>query len=180
MEGAHNRFDKGAYFYEEVWRIPLIIRRPDRRPATQDAFVSLIDVGETLFGLIDAAATAERPCAGRDLLPLVGTGTRPADWPQTACGVYNLYNGMNFAVRAIRNERYKYVWNPQASDELYDLQADPHEMENLTEEAGLAAIQAELRDQLMEWLAEIGDDLPSRAELLPPAGTIMATGEAGP
>ena len=52
---------------------------------------------------------------------------------------------MNFAVRAIRNERYKYVWNPQASDELYDLEADPHEMENLTDEAGRAAIQAELR-----------------------------------
>ena len=87
---------------------------------------------------------------------------------------------MNFAVRAIRNERYKYVWNPQASDELYDLQADPHEMENLTEEPSQAAIQAELRQQLMEWLAEIGDDLPGRVELLPPAGTIMATGEAGP
>ena len=28
MEGAHNRFDKAAYFYEEVWRIPLIIRTP--------------------------------------------------------------------------------------------------------------------------------------------------------
>ena len=180
MEGGHNRFDKGAYFYEEVWRIPLIISRPDRGQATQDAYVSLIDVGETLFGLIDAAATAERPRAGRDLLPLVGTGTRPDDWPQTAYGVYNLYNGMNFAVRAIRNERYKYVWNPQSSDELYDLQADPHEMENLTEEPSQAATQAELRQQLMEWLAEIGDDLPGRVELLPPAGTIMATGEAGP
>ena len=32
----------------------------------------------------------------------------------------------------------------------------------------------------MDWLAEIGDDLPSRAEQLPRAGTIMATGEAGP
>ena len=48
-------------------------------------------------------------------------------------------------------------------------------MENLTEEPGLTAIQAELRDQLMDWLAEIGDDLPSRAEQLPAAGTIMAT-----
>ena len=32
----------------------------------------------------------------------------------------------------------------------------------------------------MDWLAGIGDDLPSRVELLPPAGTIVATGEAGP
>ncbi len=30
MEGAHNRFDKGAYFYEEVWRIPFIIRAPNQ------------------------------------------------------------------------------------------------------------------------------------------------------
>ena len=180
MEGAHNRFDKGAYFYEEVWRIPLIIRAPGREPAAQDTFVSLIDVGETLFGLINAAATAEKPRAGRDLLPLVGTSTRPADWSQTAYGVYNLYNGMNFAVRAIRNERYKYVWNPQAIDELYDLEADPHEMENLTAKPGLAAAKTELRQQLMDWLAETDDDLPSRAEQLPRAGTIMATGEAGP
>ena len=110
----------------------------------------------------------------------MGRGTRPADWPQTAYGVYNLYNGMNFAVRAIRDERYKYVWNPQAIDELYDLEADPHEMENLTAEPGLAATQDDLRRQLMDWLAEVGDDLPSRADVLPAAGTIMATGEAGP
>lgn len=182
MEGAHNRFDKGAYFYEEVWRIPLIIGAAASAAATQDAFVSLIDVGETLFSLINAAATADRPRAGRDLLPLVGAATRPAHWPQIAYGVYNLYNGMNFAVRAIRNERYKYVWNPQDIDELYDLQTDPHEMENLAGHPEQAAVSAEseLRHQLMAWLAEIGDDLPSRVELLPPAGTIMATGEAGP
>lgn len=180
MEGAHNRFDKGPYFYEEVWRIPLIIRAPGSTPATQDAYVSLIDVGETLFSLIDAAETAERPRAGRDLRPLVGVATRPADWPQTAYGVYNLYNGMNFAVRAIRDERYKYVWNPQAIDELYDLRTDPHEMQNLAQEPAQAATLFDLRQQLLAWLEEIGDDLPARAELLPPAGTIMATGEAGP
>ena len=87
---------------------------------------------------------------------------------------------MNFAVRAIRDERYKYVWNPQAIDELYDLEADPHEMENLIAEPKLAATKVALRQQLMDWLAEIGDDLPSRAEQLPRAGTIMATGKAGP
>ncbi|MBV7334120.1 sulfatase-like hydrolase/transferase [Chloroflexi bacterium TSY] len=180
IEGAHNRFDKGAYFYEEVWRIPLIIRTPNASPATQDAFVSLIDVGETLFCLINAEAVAEQPRAGRNLMPLAGATTRPAGWPQTAYGVYNRYNGMSFAVRAIRNERYKYVWNPQDIDELYDLEIDPYEMRNLQGQIKFNAIEAELRRQLMAWLATISDSLPERVEELPPAGTIMATGEMGP
>ncbi len=52
IAGAHNRFDKGPCFYEEVWRIPLIVHRPGVPPATQEAFVSILDVGETLFRLI--------------------------------------------------------------------------------------------------------------------------------
>jgi len=36
-DGAHNRFDKGAYFYEEVWRIPLTIAMPGVAPAEQSA-----------------------------------------------------------------------------------------------------------------------------------------------
>ena len=180
MEGVHNRFDKGAYFYEEVWRIPLIIRTPNASPATQDAFISLIDVGETLFGLIHAEEIDGPKRSGRDLMPLVGTEARPADWPQTAYGVYNLYNGMSFAVRAVRNERYKYVWNPQDRNELYDLETDPHETVNLAGRAQDEAIEVELRDQLMDWLAAIGDDLPERVPELPSAGTIMATGQMGP
>ena len=178
MEGAHNRFDKGAYFYEEVWRIPLIIRQPDTASATQEAYVSLIDIGETLFSLINAEATAELPRAGRDLMPLVGTEVNGQNWPEITYGVYNRYNGMSFAVRAIRNERYKYVWNPQDIDEFYDLQTDPHEMKNLAGQAIPA--EAELRQELMTWLADIGDDLPSRVEDLPAPGTILATGEPGP
>ena len=138
-------------------------------------------MGETLFGLIDAAATSRaRRAPGGTCCRWWAPERGPPDWPQTAYGVYNLYNGMNFAVRAVRNERFKYVWNPQDIDELYDLQADPHEMTNLAEEPVQAATQAELREQLTDWLAQIGDDLPSRTDLLPPAGTIMATGEAGP
>ena len=69
MEGAHNRFDKGAYFYEEVWRIPLIIRTPDAPPATQDAYVSLLDIGETLFSLIRAEPSPDQPREGRQPPP---------------------------------------------------------------------------------------------------------------
>ena len=180
MEGAHNRFDKGAYFYEEVWRIPLIIRMPDAVPATQDAFVSLLDIGETLFSLIGAESPSDQPRAGRDLLPLVGVTTRPSGWDQVAYGVYYRYNGYSFEVRAIRNARYKYVWNPQATDEFYDLQTDPHEMKNLSGQPQPSDPENDLRDQLLAWLCGIGDDLPDRLDRLPPAGSIIATGKQGP
>lgn len=191
MEGAHNRFDKGPYFYDEVWRIPLIIRAPGADPATQDAFVSILDVGATLFGLAgsgnvagpareDARPAAELAHAGRGLMPLVGTSKRPANWQQTAYGVYDLYNGMSFAVRAVRDERWKYVWNPQDIDELYDLNADPHEMTNLADRAEFADTRDELQERLMAWMRDIGDPLPSRSNELPTAGTIVATNAPGP
>ncbi len=77
MEGAHNRFDKAAYFYEEVWRIPIIIRTPDSMPVNQETFVSLIDVGETIFELVGAEETADRPRAGRSLMPLMAAPLPP-------------------------------------------------------------------------------------------------------
>jgi arylsulfatase A-like enzyme len=185
MEGAHNRFDKGAYFYDEVWRIPLIIRTPEATPATQDAYVSILDIGETLFSLINAPADVRRDSpstkrAGRNLLPLVGTSKRPLDWPQMAYGIYHRYNGYSFEIRVIRNERYKYVWNPQDINEFYDLQNDPHEMVNHADRPETAAIERALHNQLIAWLNEIGDDLPERLDQLPTAGVIIATGEQGP
>jgi len=187
MEGAHNRFDKGPYFYEEVWRIPLIVCKPGALPSTQSAFVSILDIGETLFSLVGSGDDDTRLRCGRDLLPITGCSDTPTEWPNVAYGVYDLYNGINFTVRAICDERWKYVWNPQANDELYDLVSDPHELTNLigvapTMRLDLVAAEAKsrLREQLLAWLRGIGDDLPSRVDDLPPAGTVMATGELGP
>ena len=177
MEGAHNRFDKGAYFYEEVWRIPLIIREPGAPSVTQDAYVSFIDIAETLFALINSDAPDRQ---GRNLMPLVGTSERPSDWQQIAYGVYYRYNGYSFEVRAICNERYKYVWNPQDINEFYDLAADPHEMTNLANQPDTADIESDLHNQLIDWLNQVGDGLPNRLDDLLPAGTIIATGEQGP
>ena len=180
MCGAHGCFDKGAYFYDEAWRIPLIVRAPQAPPARQEAFVSILDIGQTLSRWIAPPGAADRPPQGRDLTTLLGTPDRPADWPQEAFGAYDFYNGMSFAVRAIRNERFKYVWNPQGVDELYDLRADPHEMTNLSGQPQVAGIQGVLASRLSAWMDDVGDGLPGRAASLPPAGTIIATGEMGP
>ena len=87
---------------------------------------------------------------------------------------------MSFAVRAIRDARYKYVWNPQEVDELYDLEADPHELTNRINDPALSSTQEHLRARLFAWLNGIGDDLPQRIDGLPEAGTIVVTGHPGP
>ncbi len=43
---------------------------------------------------------------------------------------------MSFECRCIRTDRYKYVWNLQEVDELYDIQEDPIEMKNLSVRSG--------------------------------------------
>ena len=53
-------------------------------------------------------------------------------------------------------------------------------MTNRIDDPSVAAERDRLRAKMMDWLAEIGDDLPSRVDDLPPAGTIMATVEPGP
>ena len=53
-------------------------------------------------------------------------------------------------------------------------------MINLANRADTADIESDLHNQLLNWLNEIGDNLPNRLNALLPAGTIIATGEQGP
>jgi hypothetical protein len=53
-------------------------------------------------------------------------------------------------------------------------------MANLIDAPAVAQAQSRLRGQLMNWLAEIGDDLPGRVDRLRPPGMVMATGGPGP
>jgi len=59
----------------------------------------------------------------------------------------------------IRDERWKYVYNATAEDELYDLAHDPGELHNLALAPESAAELARLRRRLVEWMEEIQDPL---------------------
>ncbi|RME63930.1 MAG: DUF4976 domain-containing protein [Caldilineae bacterium] len=180
MLGAHGRFDKGPYFYDEVMRIPLLIRLPEagplpaeanEKPHIRDEFVSILDLGATLFHL-----AGERPSLpGRDLVSLL-QGDSTQAWPQEAFGWYTYYNGHSFAMRCIRTPDYKYVFNPQSVDELYDLRTDPGEMNNLALLPAHASTVAALRGRLFAWMEQEHDPLRHRWQQLPPAGALVSGG----
>jgi hypothetical protein len=46
---------------------------------------------------------------------------------------------------AVRTSRYKYIMYSGGDEELYDLQTDPYELQNLAGVATLAGVKAQLR-----------------------------------
>ena len=171
MLGNHSRFDKGGYFYEDVMRIPLLISEDifadnaARRDIAQ--YCGIQDLSKTTFGL-----TGHPIPQGRDLLKLA-KGNSTDNWPEVAYGAYYKYNGHTMEVRCIATPRYKYSFVPQDIDELYDLETDPLEMNNLSDRDEYADIKAELKEKVLAWMRENDDYLLDRLDNLPPAGTIV-------
>jgi arylsulfatase A-like enzyme len=158
MNGAHNRYDKGPYCYDEVMRIPLLIRRPGARPREIDRQVHSMDVNQTVVewaGLEPDAPNVD----SRSLGPLMEHGDSAWSTPDEALYRYEWYNGLWFGVRAIRTPEFKYCFNPGGIDELYALRKDPGELRNLIDSPAVASVQQRLEDRLLFHLETTADTL---------------------
>ena len=153
--GEHGLIDKRTA-YEDSMRIPMIARCPSLFDGgkTVDSIVANIDVAPTM--LAAAGLVAPEHMAGRNMLPL--TKGKRKDWRTEL--LYEYYWERNFpqtpTVHALREDRYKYmrfhgVWDV---DELYDLQADPREADNLLARPGHEEIAERMGKRLFAMLEE--------------------------
>ena len=135
--GDHIEEEHGLFLYDEVVRVPWIMRLPHAQSAGRRVRdpVQHVDLVPTLA----AAARLEVPAGlrGRDLaVAASGRGTLA---PQ---GIYAeaLYPYYHFGwseLLSLTDDRYRYIKAPR--EELYDLERDPDEQANLAKERGQAA-----------------------------------------
>jgi hypothetical protein len=62
----------------------------------------------------------------------------------------------------IQYENVKYVFNCSDTDELYDFEKDPNELNNLVKDKKYSEALNMMRVKLAEWMVEMGDGLLER------------------
>lgn len=175
-------------FHEPVIRAPLIVYDPDSRAdATRgtrcDALVEAVDIAPTLLDVYGGEAVPH-VIDGRSLRPLL-FGERPTDWREAVVCEYDFSfqdsrielnaKPRDCWMRMIFDGRWKYTLIENYRPMLYDLQADPHEFEDLgasAEPAHIAA-RARLHEALFRWArqprqrATVSDGLIESTEVQP-------------
>jgi arylsulfatase A-like enzyme len=152
--GEHGLIDK-RNAYEESMRVPLLAVGPSfPAGATVEQMVANIDIAPTVLEL----ANAEMPdhYDGMSFARLAQDGASGSDWRQEL--TYEYYWEFNYpqtpTVFALRSDQYKYVqyhgvWD---TEELFDLDADPGERNNLIEDPALLEVKVAMRQKLYDSL----------------------------
>ncbi|GAA5179477.1 sulfatase-like hydrolase/transferase [Rugosimonospora acidiphila] len=151
--GAHRLHDKGPAMYEDIYRIPALFRVPGMPAQSRNEFASLVDIAPTILDL--AGLPPMQPADGRSLLPLL-RGEQVTDWPKQFVAEFHGHH-FPYSQRMIRDERYKLVFNPESSNELYDLRDDPHELHNVYQAPTYARIRERLERGLYRELVDRAD-----------------------
>lgn len=130
MLGEHGMWFKRTFF-DPAAKVPLLIRWPARlRPERREEVVSLVDLSATLLevGAVPEAKEWIADMDGASLLPLLDN--RSGDWKNGAIGEYYAEGAVE-PMLYLRKDRFKYVYVHGEEPLLFDLVADPLELDDL-------------------------------------------------
>jgi uncharacterized sulfatase len=152
--GSHRLEDKGSAMYDEITRVPFLVKWPGHTPSNtvNHNIVSHIDLAGTLMEFF--GFEVPRTLEGGSMLKAFESADASVrsevfiEWSRyevdhDGFGAYQ-------PIRCICDGRYKLSIHLMTSDELYDLESDPGEMRNLIDAPDLAEIRNRLHDKLLD------------------------------
>ena len=160
MLGSHGMLFKGSVLYEELVRIPLLIRPPGglNGPHETQCLVSQVDLVPTILdwcGVDDPGDLHGRSLRGlsegQDEVANRGIGLEyhSSNWGEQPC-----------PLRGWLTEEWKYIEGVEGPQELFHLATDPDETDNKVSDPGAADALKDMKQGLNEWLMETDDPWP--------------------
>ena len=160
--GEHGWFDK-RFMYEPSFRTPLIIKYPKliKAGSINNNLVQNVDFAPTFLDL--SGAEIPNDMQGESLLPLFNDNN--SNWRDALYYHYYEYPGIHMVKRhyGVRTERYKLIHFYYDIDEweLYDLEKDPEELNNVYDNLEYKVVQQEMHKRLDELRIQYKDNSDS-------------------
>ena len=148
--GEHGWFDK-RFMYEESFRTPLVMTLPEGFDRKGDIveMVQNIDYAPTFLEL--AGVQIPEDMHGESLVPLL-KGESPRDWRKSLYYHYYEYPATHMVKKhyGVRTDRYKLIhfYDDIDSWELFDLEKDPHELDNVYGKPGYEKVTADMMKEM--------------------------------
>ena len=142
-------------FYNEVVRIPLIVKPPNstiKTMKTDSHQVNQIDFMPTILDYTGIKIPSQ--VQGSSLRSLIEN--KPTNWRS-----YNYsertYPYKDYLCRMVTDDQFKYVFYSEGPDGFYDLKNDPKELQNLIDQSNYTTKIEKFRKLLKKWMKETND-----------------------
>lgn len=162
MDAHHRLIYKGPFMYDQMVRVPLMIRVPKafggvgvRR--VEDMDVVNVDIVPTI---LDFCGLAPITCDGLSLKPALTGASGQCKREFVISQYYSKQRWVN-PIRMIRTTQFKYNRYIRHGEELYDLVNDPDEIVNLADDPKYAKVKADLAGKLDAWIKRNNDPFDS-------------------
>jgi|TARA_B110000914_G_scaffold222829_1_gene237066 arylsulfatase A-like enzyme len=158
--GDHGFFDK-RFIYEESLRMPFMVRYPERIKAgsVNEDIITNIDFAPTLLEL--AGITTTQKMQGISFVPVL-EGNTPNDWQDAM--YYHYYEfpfwhhvQPHYGIRTQKYTLAHFYYNIDVW-ELYDLEKDPSQMNNIYEDPNYNTVVTELKVKLKNLMVKYEND----------------------
>ena len=158
MLGAHRLTSKNAAAYKEVANIPLIIKGGAKGQVVHE-MASHIDIAPTIMDYFELPVP--KTMEGKSMLAQIyDPSVKINDAVFTEFTRYEVdhdgFGGLQM-MRAITTKRYKLVIHLLDTDEFYDLETDPYDVENRINDEAYEAVRNELHDKLLAHMDDTRD-----------------------
>ena len=148
MLGEHEEPAHGYFIYQSALRVPLIARVPGVPARRVQSVAGVVDVTPTICALLGVESPSPRQ--GIDLSPLLGGPREPGDERYQYCESLTPTKYQANGLWGLVGDRWKYIQTTKR--ELYDLRADPQELDNVVSSHPLVA--RELAERLAEHFSD--------------------------